>query len=111
VFAGTPGALGSGLASLIVLGLFTVGQLLVLYAARLNPDYALGASMLSFVLKIAVLGVLLLTLGRSEFMNELNSMAFALTALACVMVWLMAQARGLAKARIPTVEPESGESR
>ncbi|QVQ54237.1 hypothetical protein J4H86_11430 [Spiractinospora alimapuensis] len=110
LMVGTPGAWGAALGYGIVLGCFGVGQLLVILATRYNRDLMLPASMFGFILKIAVLGILLVTLGRSEFMEGLHSTAFAVTALLCVLTWLTLQMRGMASAKIPHVEPEPSES-
>lgn len=104
---GSPGTWGATLGYGIVLGCFGVGQLFVILATRYNRDLMLPASMLGFVVKIATLGILLVTLGRSEFMEGLHSTAFAVTALLCVLTWLTFQMRGMATAKILHVEPES----
>lgn len=109
LFAGSAGAMGSALASVIVLGCFGLGQLVVLYAARIQSDLALPASMFGFILKIVVLGVLLVTLGRSAVMDEVNNTAFAGTAALCVVVWLAAQMRGFATAKVTHVDPERSQ--
>ncbi|MDS1270463.1 hypothetical protein RIF23_09165 [Lipingzhangella sp. LS1_29] len=103
LIAGTAGALGAAFAAAVVLGCFGLGQLLVLAASRQNPDLALPASALSVVLKLTVLGLLLVTLRDSVLMETLHDTVFAVTALLCVVVWLAAQARATARARIPAV--------
>ncbi|MFD6098845.1 hypothetical protein ACFVWN_14910 [Nocardiopsis flavescens] len=111
LFAGTAGALSSALGVAIVLACFGLGQWAVLLVTRRNPDLFLAASLGGFVVKTAVLGVLLVTLGRSPLMAGLNSDAFVYSSLAVVVVWLGGQVHATSKAKILHVDPsEESES-
>ena len=105
--AGVPGALSALLGAAVVLGCFGLGQWAVILISRRKEDMFLAANLLGFVVKMAVLGILLVTLGRSPLMADLNNTAFVFSALACVLVWLGGQMRGISKAKILHVEPDS----
>src|SRR5699024_5817772 len=90
-----------------VLGGFGRGQRAVIMISRRDKNMFLAANLLGFVVKMAVLGILLITLDRSAFMADLNNTAFVFSALACVLVWLGGQMWGISKAKILHVEPDS----
>ncbi|WP_285732109.1 hypothetical protein [Nocardiopsis sp. ATB16-24] len=108
--AGLSGLMGSALAVLIVLGCFGLGQWAVIAVTRRNKDLFLAANLLGFVVKMAVLGVILVTLGRSAFVADLSDTAFVYSALAVVLVWLGGQTWATSRAKILHVDPaeESG---
>ncbi|GAA1456823.1 hypothetical protein NE857_07895 [Nocardiopsis exhalans] len=108
LFSGAAGALSSALAVAIILACFGLGQWAVILVTRRNEDLFLAANMLGFVVKMAVLGVLLVTLGRSAFIADLDSNAFVYSALAVVLVWLGGQMRGIAKTKMLHVDPSEG---
>ncbi|WP_017580862.1 hypothetical protein [Nocardiopsis valliformis] len=106
LFAGAAGALSSALAAVIVLACFGLGQWAVILVTRRNKDLFLAANLLGFVVKMALLGVLLVTLGNSPLMADLSRNAFVYSALAVVLVWLGGQTLATSKAKIPHVEPD-----
>ncbi|GAA1009629.1 MULTISPECIES: hypothetical protein [Nocardiopsidaceae] len=108
LLAGVPGALSSLFAVVIVLGCFGLGQWAVLMITRRNKDLFLAANMLGFVVKMAVLGVILVTLGRSPLVEDLSSAAFVYSALAVVLAWLGGQTWAISKAKILHVTPNEG---
>lgn len=111
LFAGMAGALGSALAVVIILACFGLGQWAVMMVTRRNKDLFLAANMLGFVVKMALLGILLVTLGRSPLIADLSSNSFVYSALAVVLVWLGGQTWATSRAKILHVEPsESSES-
>ncbi|GAB3707118.1 hypothetical protein [Nocardiopsis oceani] len=109
--AGAAGAMSAALGSVIVFACFGLGQWAVIAISRRNKDLFMAANLLGFVVKMALLGVLLVTLGQSPLMEDLNNNAFVFSALAVVLVWLGGQVRAMSKAKIPHVEPdESSEN-
>ncbi|MEU1902101.1 hypothetical protein ABZ512_27325 [Nocardiopsis dassonvillei] len=111
LLAGTPGLAGSALASVVVLGCFGLGQAGVILVTRRNKDLFLVANLVGFVLKMAVLGVVLVTLGNSSFVASLNSSAFVYSALAVVLAWLGGQTWTISRTRTLHVDPvESAEN-
>lgn len=107
VLAGASGALSALLGVAVVLGCFGLGQWAVIMISRRNKDLFLAANLLAFVVKMAVLGVLLVTLGQSPLMADLDNTAFAFSALACVLAWLGGQMWATSQAKILHVEPDS----
>ena len=111
LFAGMAGALGSALAVVIILACLGLGQWAVMMVTRRNKDLFLAANMLGFVVKMALLGILLVTLGRSPLIADLSSNSFVYSALAVVLVWLGGQTWATSRAKILHVDPsESSES-
>src|SRR5699024_3348750 len=110
--AGVPGALGALLGVVVVLGCFGLGQWAVIMISRRVKNMFLAANLLGFVVKMAVLGMLRITLVRICFMADLKNTAFVFSALACVLVWLSGKMWGIYKAKILHVEPysESGSA-
>lgn len=106
LLGGAPGALSALMGAVVVLGCFGLGQWVVIALSRRNKDLFMAANLLGFVVKMAVLGILLVTLGRSPLMADLDDRAFVYTALACVLVWLGGQIRAISKAKIPHVDPD-----
>ena len=106
LFAGTAGALSSALAVAIVLACFGLGQWAVIMVTRRNKDLFLAANVLGFAVKMALLGVLLVTLGNSPLMADLSRNAFVYSALAVVLVWLGGQTLATSKAKILSVDPD-----
>jgi len=106
LLGGVPGALSALLGAAVVLGCFGLGQWAVIAVSRWNKDLFLAANLLGFVVKMAVLGILLVTLGQSPLMAGLDDQAFVYSALACVLVWLGGQVRAISKAKILHVDPD-----
>lgn len=101
--AGAQGAVGALLA-VVVVGLFFSASLLVMRAvARSNPHSVLAAALLTYVTKVGLLGLLLVLLADAQW---LSGEAFALTALACAVVWLAFEVRSFQRLRI-LVAPEA----
>lgn len=111
LFAGMAGALSSALAVGIILACFGLGQWAVMMVTRRNKDLFLVANMLGFVVKMALLGILLVTLGQSPFIADLSSNSFVYSALAVVVTWLGGQTWATSRAKILHVDPsESSEN-
>lgn len=106
LFAGGAGALSSLLAALIVLGCFGLGQWAVIAITRRNQELFLAASLFGFVVKMVVLGVILVTLGRSPLVEDLSVNAFVYSALAVVLAWLGGQTWATSRAEILHVQPD-----
>jgi ATP synthase protein I len=111
LFAGAAGALSSALAAVIVLACFGLGQWAVMAVTRRNKDLFLAANVLGFAVKMALLGVLLVTLGNSPLMADLSRNAFVYSALAVVLVWLGGQTLATSKAKILHVDPSESSER
>ena len=73
-------------------------------AARTNPHFAVMVAMGSWMLKIPVLGLLLLLATRQDWLSPTS---FALVAAPTAVVWLVAEMRAFAKARMPIYDDAS----
>lgn len=103
LWQGATGAL-SGVVGLLVVAVVLGSSPLVMSwavrspAARTNPHFAVMVAMGSWMLKIPALGLLLLLATSQDW---LSSSAFALVAGPSAVVWLVAEMRAFAKARMP----------
>ena len=103
LWQGGTGAL-SGAAGLLVVAVVLGSSPLVMSwavrssAARTNPHFAVMVAMASWMLKIPALGLLMLLASRQDW---LSASAFALVAAPTALVWLVAEMRAFARARMP----------
>ncbi|MBB6120456.1 hypothetical protein [Nocardiopsis algeriensis] len=111
LFAGGSGALGSAFAVAIVLACFGLGQWAVIAITRRNEDLFLAANLVGFVVKMVILGIVLVTLGRSPLIEDLSSNAFVYSALAVVLGWLGGQTWATSRAKILHVQPDEDAER
>ena len=100
--AGWPGVLGALVGAGLVIVFFTIGLLVMRRTARLRPDAVMGVVMITYVVKVAVLAVLLVLLKDVSWMSSRH---FALTALLCTVVWLTFEVRAFTRMRIFHVDP------
>lgn len=96
VVDGGRGAVGSLLATAVVVASFSSSLLLMGRMARLNPLAVLPIALLSYVTKVGLLGLMLLLLGGAEWMSD---RAFSLTAVVGAMVWLAGEVRAFTRVR------------
>ncbi len=104
VVSGGAGVLAGIMATVIVVGFFAGGQLLVGRVLRTNPAIALNAGLLVYLVQIAVLFGLLLILRDATFFDP---RVFALTIVAATVAWLAASVFGYARSRTLYVDPGS----
>ncbi|KUP96178.1 hypothetical protein [Thermobifida cellulosilytica] len=103
--SGTVGVLGALAALLLVLAFFGVSGWAVAHLSRRNPDLFLPATLGAFLVKAVILGAALLTL-RNTDPAWLDTTAFAVTSLLCVVSWLGGHVRVLATTKTLHVDPE-----
>ena len=104
--AGRPGALGALYGCLLAVAFFAVTVLVVGAAARVSDELMLPAALGTYLLKLVVLWALFLALGDT---TAFNRSAFALATAAGTCVFLGAELRIAARARIPAVVVADGE--
>lgn len=100
VLAGLPGALGSLLGTLLVVGLFRVNIAVMRRTAASRPRVVLGAVLGGHFGKVLVLLALFPVLSRIE---ALDMRAFGVSVMVAVAVWTGAELLGFARARVSTV--------
>lgn len=105
VVAGGPGALGAILATVIVLAFFSVGQVALGRVLKNNPQMAMTFALTLYIAKI---GVLFLFILLFQDTTVFDTKVFALTIVACTIVWTMAEVWIFSKTKVLYVEPGSG---
>jgi ATP synthase protein I len=105
LLAGAEGALGAGLGAVVVGAFFTVGVVAIAWASRISPFVMMQVAILTYLVKIALLGVLVVTLADTE---AFNTRAFAAAVLVSTLVWVLAEVRAFSRLKMPYVEPGSG---
>lgn len=105
IFAGSKGALGAIIGALIVVIFFTIGQAVLSYILRHNPDMATTVALSLYLVKIGVLfAFIILFQGTDAF----NTKVFALSVLTCTLVWTTAEVVVFSRQKVLYVEPGSG---
>lgn len=109
VLAAILGSSGALLASVIgvavVLLFFGLGQFAVAWVLRNRPEISMGAAMLVYLTQMIVLFILMIVLKEATFFD---AKVFALTIVACALVWTAAAVTTLVRSNVLYVEPGSG---
>lgn len=105
VTRGVGGLLGGVLGALVVLTFFGVGQWVVGRVLERNPQIAMTAALLTFVLQILALLVLLLVLRDATW---LDGKWFGFTVFAGIVTWTVGMVIDYSRNRRLTVVPGSG---
>jgi ATP synthase protein I len=107
VVAGPAGAVGALAGAGVAIAFFGVTFLVVGAAARVSDQLMLPAALGAYVLKLAGLGLLFVTLRHAA---ALNRTAFALSAVIGTCAFLGAELAIAARARIPYVDEPRGSA-
>lgn len=103
-FMGSAAGIGALLGTVIVVVFFMIGQLVLGAVLKHNPQMGLTVAMTLYIFKIGVLlGLLLLLSDTSAF----DTKAFAMTILACTLVWTICEVVIFAKTKVLYVEPDN----
>lgn len=105
VLAGGKGVLAGALATIVVVGFFAGGQIIVGRVLRTNPAIALNTALLVYVVQIGVLFALLALLKDATFFAP---KVFAFTVLVCALTWILVAVIGFARNKPLYVEPGTG---
>ncbi|MBW1601460.1 hypothetical protein JJV70_04930 [Streptomyces sp. JJ66] len=100
--AGAQGALGAALGTVLVLAFFGAGLVALSRIGEAWPHLLLGAGFLVYTTQVGVMLVLLLLLRDATWMD---GRVFGLTVLACLLVWLAAQAWTHTRVKTLYVDP------
>jgi ATP synthase protein I len=102
VLAGPKGLLGAVLGLAVVVAFFTAGLLVITWAARTLPHALMNIALLSYLVKVGLLGVLLMIVrGTTLF----DTRAFGWAALVSTLVWVAAEVRVFVRMKIFYTEP------
>lgn len=102
---GGHGLVGAVLATLIVVVFFSAGQLVLGRVIASNPQMALTAALMIYLVKIGILLALLILLSGATFFDP---KAFGLTIVACTITWTCLELWVYSTAKVLYVQPGSG---
>lgn len=92
LLAGSPAAWGAGIAVAMVCVFFAFGALVVGAAARLAPATSLLVALLTYTLKVVLIGLVFLGLQSSGVMaGQVDANWLAGTLIGCTLVWTTTQ--------------------
>jgi ATP synthase protein I len=97
---GSKGLLGAAFGLALAIGFFSATLLAVGAAGRVQPELMLPAAVLTFAVKMTVIGLLLFLLRDT---GAFDREAFALALVAGTVIYLAAEIRFAVRARIPYV--------
>ncbi|TQN32613.1 ATP synthase protein I [Haloactinospora alba] len=100
--AGVAGVAGVVAGTALILGFFAVSAVVIAWTGERNPQLMLPVAFLVYTTKVGILAIALVLFKGTAV---LNGTAFALTSLACVIVWLAGQAVANVRVKRPYVEP------
>jgi ATP synthase protein I len=98
--AGAKGLLGAAFGLVLAVAFFSVTLLAVGAAGRVQPELMVPAALLTFGVKMTVIGMLLLVLRDTQAFDR---QAFALALVAGTVVYLAAEIRFAMRAKVPYV--------
>ncbi|GGJ75528.1 ATP synthase protein I [Streptomyces camponoticapitis] len=103
VVAGGKGALGAGVAAVVVTVFMGIGLIVLQRTARSLPHLFQGMGLLLYTTQVLALFVFMAAFKDTSLFNP---KAFALTLVIATLAWIAAQARAHMKAKILYIEPE-----
>ncbi|MFD3524445.1 hypothetical protein [Streptomyces sp. NPDC058653] len=103
VVAGGKGALGAGVAAVVVIIFMGIGLIVLQRTARSLPHLFQAMGLLLYTTQVLALFVFMAAFKNTTLFNP---KAFALTLVVATLAWIAAQARAHMKAKILYVEPE-----
>jgi ATP synthase protein I len=103
--AGRRGLVGAAVGATVVVGFFGAGLLVARGTRHRSPPTVMGAALVTYTAKVALLGLfLVLFRGTEAFRRDW----FGASVIVCAVVWLVAEARAVTRMRVPldvTVPP------
>jgi ATP synthase protein I len=103
--AGASGVWAGLIGTAIVIAFFSVGQGVLGYVLRNNPQIALSVALLIYLARVGVLFILLIIFQGTTFFNN---QVFAGTIVACTLTWTFVEVFVFARSKVLTIEPGSG---
>lgn len=102
VLSGAKGALGAGIATVLVLAFFSVGQAVLGRVLRNNPEMALTVALAIYLVKISLLLIVILLFADT---TAFDTKVFAATVVACTLAWTVAEVWIFGRTKVLVVEP------
>ena len=107
---GWPGFWGAALASLVVLIFFAINIAISYFATSAEPMAVMALALFSYFTKLLFLGVALLLVTRLTHPDAVNRPAFAFSAFATTLGWLVGEVRGFLSIRFQMPLPPTNNS-
>jgi ATP synthase protein I len=105
LLVGSKAALGAALGVVLVAAFFTVGIVVLGWAAKINPVVLMNVAIATYLAKVAALLAVLLLLGDTTLFDR---RAFGLSILVAALVWIAGEVRAFSRLKILYVEPDRG---
>lgn len=103
--AGSPAAYAGLVGTLLVVGVFGLGALVVALVAEAMPAAALLVALLTYSLQVLVMGLVFWRLSRSEALGDtLDPTWLGVAIVAAVVAWLVVHVVRTTRARIPAFD-------
>lgn len=101
LLAGPKGLIGSALGVAVVAIFFSVGLVVIGWASQINPMLMMNVALLTYLVKIIVLGALLFAVRDT---TAFDTKAFAWSVFVATLVWITAEIRAFTKLQLPYVD-------
>lgn len=98
--AGSAGLYGALLAQLVVLVFFLVNIGVASLTKNVDPIATMAFAMFSYFSKILILGAMMLVISKFTNNEDINRLAFGLTAIALTFAWLGGEVRAYLKLKL-----------
>jgi ATP synthase protein I len=105
VLAGAKGALGAVAGVVLVAVFFTVGVVVLGWAAKINPVALMNVAIVTYLVKVGALLLILLAFGDTTLFDR---RAFGLSILVAAIVWMAGEVWAFSRLKILYVEPDRG---
>ncbi len=105
LLAGGKGALGAALGVVVVAVFFTVGVVVLGWAAKIHPVALMNVAIATYLVKAFALLLVLVFLGDTTLFDR---RAFGLSILIAAVVWMAGEVRAFSQLKILYVEPDRG---
>jgi len=106
IVAGSAGVIGAIFATVVVVILFSAGQLTLGKVLRTNPELAMSVALVIYLAKIGILFVLIILFADTTLFN---TKVFAITVVICTLVWTAAEVWIFARTKVLYVDPGAGK--
>lgn len=103
---GSSGLYGALLAQLVVLVFFLVNIGVASMTKNVDPIATMALAMFSYFSKILILGAMMFVIGKFTNNEDINRMAFGLTAIALTFAWLGGEIRAYLKLKLHLPLPD-----
>lgn len=101
---GIDGFVGAALGSVVVLVFFTLSWVIISKASESGPTVMMGAAFGTYLVKIVLLGVLLVSFRET---SSFDFQAFAWAILVCTLAFMAFQVRAFLRQRVLYVDPNA----